>query len=214
MESTLKLYQLADCPYCHLVRRKLDFLGVPYLAMPVPRKGEDRAELIKLSGQRAVPVLVDGETVLSDSKKIIDYLDEKFEGQEMSSGTYGIFTQVAGDAQTVYDKTVEALKAVGFGLLTEIDVAATMKKKINEDLDPYMILGFCNPKFAFHGISNEPDLGLLLPCNVIIREVEPGKFRVGAAHPVKMFLPVGRPDMLPLAEEVTGLMKKAIDSLS
>jgi len=214
MESMIKLYQLADCPYCHLVRRKLDFLAIPYVTLPVEHQGSDRAELIKVTGQQAVPALVDGDTVLSDSQKIIDYLDKKFGPKPLPAGNYGMFTEVSGEAEAVYDKTVAALKDVGFGLLTEINVAATMKKKINEDMDPYMILGFCNPKFAFEGISNEPDLGMLLPCNVIIRQVAPGKFSVGAAHPMKMFMPVGRPEMVPLAETVTGLLKKALDSLA
>lgn len=209
----LTLYHLADCPFCHLVRRKLDYLGLDYLAKSVDHEGSKRTELIEKTGQQAVPVLFDGEKSITDSLEIIAYLDQKYGPSELPGADYGIDTEVSGTYEEVLEKTVAAFKEVGFGLLTEIDVKATMKKKLDKDLDPYIILGFCNPNYAYHGITNEPDLGLLLPCNAIIRQVEAGKFKVSAAHPVKMFATVGRPDMLPMAKEVTDLLKKAINAL-
>ncbi|MDT8447001.1 MAG: DUF302 domain-containing protein [bacterium] len=213
MNIKIFLYHIEDCPYCHLVRRKLDFLGLDYVSKAVPHEGAQRAELIEKTGQQAVPALIDGDKVITDSLEIIAYLDQAYGPVELPGGDYGMATEVAGEYDAVREKTIAALKEVGFGLLTEIDVKATMKKKLDKDLPPYGILGFCNPGFAYHGISNEPNMGLLLPCNVIVRELAPGRFLVSAAHPVKMFVPVGRPEMLGMAQEVTALLKKAIESL-
>ncbi len=214
MDHELVLYNLEDCPYCHLVRRKLDFLGFSYQVKTVPAQGEDRAELKALSGQSGVPFLVDGANKISDSSKILAYLDQTYGSQPMSGADLGIRTQVLGSYDEVRAKAIEAFKAVGFGLLTEIDVKKTMKTKLDLDMAPYGILGFCNPGYASKGIAAEPDLGLLLPCNVVIRESGAGKIEVVAAHPVKMFAPVGREDMMPLAKEVAELLKKAIATLA
>ena len=214
MESKIVLYQLEDCPYCHLVRRKLDFLDLNFTAVAVSHEGSERDEVRRISGQQAVPVLQDGDKTITGSQEIVAHLDAAYGPKELVSGDYGIRTEVSGDFESIYKQTIEAFKAVGFGLLTEIDVKATMKKKIDKDMAPYSILGFCNPNFAYQGLSAEPELGLLLPCNVVIREIGAGRYGVSAAHPVKMFAPVGRPEMLPLAEEVAELLKKAIESLS
>ena len=213
METSLSLYQLEDCPYCHLVRRKLDSLGLNFVAKSVPHEGSARKEVIQVSGGQVVPVLEDGAKVVVGSGEILRYLDEVYGPAPLEGGDYGIRTEVKGEFEAVYSQTIEAFKAVGFGLLTEIDVKATMKKKIDKDLSPYTILGFCNPNYAYKGLMEEPELGLLLPCNVVVRQLAPGHIAVSAAHPVKMFAPVGRPEMIPLAEEVTEKLKKAIESL-
>lgn len=83
---------------------------------------------------------------------------------------YGFATRLKGNMDDVEAKVTEALKEEGFGVLTEIDVQATLKKKINVDRPPYKILGACNPKLANQAIDAEPDIGLLLPCNVVLRQ--------------------------------------------
>ena len=83
---------------------------------------------------------------------------------------YGFATRLKGNIEEVEARVTEALKEEGFGVLTEIDVQATLKKKIDVDRPPYKILGACNPKLANQAIDAEPDIGLLLPCNVVLRQ--------------------------------------------
>lgn len=112
--------------------------------------------------------------------------------------------------------TIEATKAAlaesGFGVLTTIDVQATLKKKLDEDLPGYMILGACAPKFAFHALSMEPGIGVLLPCNVVVTE-EPGQIVVSAIDPRAMFSVVTNADVAPVADQVRGLLQAALDRL-
>ncbi len=116
-----------------------------------------------------------------------------------------------------YDKAVEqvtaALKEEGFGVLTEIDVKATLKKKLDVDHPRYVILGACNPPLAHKALSAEPLIGLLLPCNVVVSEREGGGSVVSALDPREMFKLVDRDDVKPIAEEVFGKMKRVIESL-
>ncbi len=110
--------------------------------------------------------------------------------------------------------TVEALKEVGFGVLTEIDVKATLKKKLDVDFERYVILGACNPPLAHRALTAEPWIGLLLPCNVVVRERPGGGSLVSAAKPTAMFEIVQREGMEDLAAEVEGLLEKALDSVA
>ncbi|MBT4760414.1 MAG: DUF302 domain-containing protein [Bdellovibrionaceae bacterium] len=135
---------------------------------------------------------------------------------EASFGTprYGITKNLGAiDFTEARTKTEAALKENGFGVLTEIDVAKTLKTKIDVDMDSYLILGACNPKLAHHAISNEMAIGLLLPCNVILAKDKTGDVMVSAVEPVVMFDVVQRPEMEPVAQEVKSLLQKAIDSL-
>ena len=106
-----------------------------------------------------------------------------------------------------------ALADAGFGLVSDIDIQATFKKKLDLDRKPYRILGACNPKLANRALEAEPDIGLLLPCNVIVREVDDNEVVVGFLDPAAMFSLVERDDIAPLAEEVKGMLDKAAAAL-
>ena len=109
-------------------------------------------------------------------------------------------------------KTKEALKSEGFGVLTEINVQKTLKEKLNEDYSKYIILGACNPFFAFKSLKAEKQIGLLLPCNVIVYEDE-GKVEVSAIMPTVAMGMVDNKDLKDIAELVDSKLKKVIDSI-
>ena len=115
---------------------------------------------------------------------------------------YGIHVTVDCSMEEAEQKAITALKDEGFGVLTEIDVQAVLKKKIDVDRKPYKILGACNPKLANIALQAEPDLGLLLPCNVVIREEDDGSTTVAIVDPAAMFTVVGKPEMEELANDV------------
>ncbi len=110
-------------------------------------------------------------------------------------------------------KVEKALQDHGFGVLTEIDVRATFKKKLDIEHTPYIILGACNPKLAHMALNEEPGIGLLLPCNVVLAQNAEGDVIVSAIEPTKMFEVVDRPEVAGLAEEVKGLLTKALAQL-
>jgi uncharacterized protein (DUF302 family) len=110
-------------------------------------------------------------------------------------------------------KIPEALKAEGFGVLTEIDVQATLKKKIDVDFRRYRILGACNPPFAHKALQHSLDVGMLMPCNVIVYETDDGKTVVSAVDPMQTMAAQGDPEMKPLADAVQQKLQRVIDSL-
>jgi uncharacterized protein (DUF302 family) len=110
-------------------------------------------------------------------------------------------------------KATEALAKEGFGVLTEIDVAGTLKKKLDKDMPPYRILGACNPQFAHQAIEAEPQIGALLPCNVVVRVGGDGKTIVEVMDPQAVLGLVGRKDIEPIAMEVRSRLKRMLDSL-
>lgn len=118
------------------------------------------------------------------------------------------------DMEAAESKTREALKEEGFGVLTEIDMKATFKKKIDEDIRPYKILGACNPKMAFDAVGAEPDIGILLPCNVTLRELENGEVQVAAMDPEAAFQVVDNPDILPVGKQVREMLQRALDRVA
>lgn len=108
----------------------------------------------------------------------------------------------------------EALKAEGFGVLTEIDVQSTLKQKIDVDFRPYRILGACNPPLAHQALSAETDIGLLLPCNVVVYQGDsPDESVVSILDPEVQLSMTGRDDIAPLAKEVRGRMEKVLEAL-
>lgn len=108
----------------------------------------------------------------------------------------------------------DALQAEGFGVLTEIDVSATLQKKLGVDFPRYAILGACNPGLAHKALQAEPDVGLLLPCNVVVRALPDGQTLVEALDPVLQLGVADAPDLEPIAMDVRERMRRVIDSLA
>lgn len=111
------------------------------------------------------------------------------------------------------DAVTQALAKEGFGVLTEIDVAATLKKKLNLDRPPYKILGACNPQFAAKALEAEPQIGALLPCNVVVRQDAAGKTLVEFMDPNAVLQLVGRPEIATIAGEVRSRLERVMASL-
>ena len=109
-------------------------------------------------------------------------------------------------------RTRKALGDSGFGILTEIDVAATMKKKLDVEMTPYLILGACNPKMAYQAIGIEPRVGAMLPCNVILRAVD-GGVEVSAIDPVASMQAIDNPDLHAVAGQVRDLLAAAVAAI-
>jgi len=126
---------------------------------------------------------------------------------------YGHETVVEGNFDEVIDRTKAALAQRGFGVLSEIDVAATLKKKIGADMEPYVILGACNPTFAHQALQREPDLGLLLPCNVVVMQKD-GKTYVKAIDAGAMLGVTGNTELVGVADEVDSLLKETLGALN
>jgi uncharacterized protein (DUF302 family) len=119
---------------------------------------------------------------------------------------------VDADFDTVDARTRAALAAKGFGVLTEIDVKATMKKKLDVDMKPYRILGACNPKMAHQAIGMEPRVGAMLPCNVILRAVD-GGVEVSAIDPVASMQAIDNPALHAVASQVRDLLADAVAAI-
>jgi uncharacterized protein (DUF302 family) len=110
-------------------------------------------------------------------------------------------------------KVTEELKKEGFGILTDIDVKATLKKKLDVDFRPYRILGACNPPFAFQALQAEDKIGTMLPCNVVVQERAPGKVEVTSIDPVASMAAVNNPNLRAVGEQVREKLKRVIDNL-
>ncbi len=131
----------------------------------------------------------------------------------ITTGTYTFGTSLAAPLEAVRSRVVDALRAEGFGVLTEIDVQATFKEKLDLDREPYLILGACNPQLASRAIEADPSAGALLPCNVVLRSV-------GAATIVEIMDPnvvlgiASAPALVELAAEARARLGRVVDSLN
>ncbi|MCB2206421.1 DUF302 domain-containing protein [bacterium] len=119
---------------------------------------------------------------------------------------------IDGSFDEAIEKVTEALKAEGFGVLTEIDVRETLKKKLDVDFRPYRILGACNPPFAHQALTAEDKVGTMLPCNVIVQQLETG-IEVAAVDPLASMMGIDNPDLVDIANEVQSRLKRVIAGL-
>jgi uncharacterized protein (DUF302 family) len=120
---------------------------------------------------------------------------------------------LTGSFESVIEKVTEALKAEGFGILTEIDIKATLKKKLDVDLYNYKILGACNPPFAYKALLTEDKIGTMLPCNIIVQEKVAGLVEVSAVDPVASMQAIENKELAVIASEIRSRLQKVIKTL-
>jgi uncharacterized protein (DUF302 family) len=130
----------------------------------------------------------------------------------MMNTTYGFGTTLNVSYEEAIPRVKEALRAEGFGVLTEIDVRQTLREKLGAEMEPYIILGACNPQLAHRALEQEPDIGLLLPCNVVVRSLGQGS-RVDIADPEAMLGMVGNKQLHPIGEEAKQRLQRVVASL-
>ncbi|WP_178990425.1 DUF302 domain-containing protein [Winogradskyella schleiferi] len=126
---------------------------------------------------------------------------------------YYFNTTIKGDFNESIEKVTEALKAEGFGVLTEIDIKATLNKKLDVDFNNYKILGACNPPYAHKALLAENKIGTMLPCNVIVQELDTGEIEVSAVNPMASMQAVDNVELKTIAEEITEKLKTVIEKL-
>jgi uncharacterized protein (DUF302 family) len=132
----------------------------------------------------------------------------------MTDTDYALVRELPGmDYDDVVSRVTELLAGEGFGVLTEIDVKATLKKKLGVDFRRYVILGACNPPLAHQALSMEPDIGALLPCNVCVSERDGGGTRVAAMNPAAAFKLIDNPDISGVADEVRARLQRVVDAI-
>jgi len=127
--------------------------------------------------------------------------------------SYYFSKKVDGTFEEVYDKTVESLRKEGFGILTEVDVKATLKKKLDVDFREYRILGACNPTYAYQALQSEDKIGTMLPCSVIVQETEEGIVEVAAIDPIASMQAVHNPDLAPIASQVQERLRNVVTNI-
>jgi uncharacterized protein (DUF302 family) len=126
---------------------------------------------------------------------------------------YGFGKTVEASFDAAVEQVTQELQKEGFGILTDIDVADTLKKKLNQDMPPYRILGACNPPLAHRALEAEPSIGLLLPCNVVVRQDEGGKVHVEFMDPNAVLDLVNKPEISQLASEVRQKLERVMEAL-
>jgi uncharacterized protein (DUF302 family) len=125
----------------------------------------------------------------------------------------GLTVHLNTDYETALTRVIAALKAEGFGVLTEIDVKATLKQKLNVDFRPYKILGACNPPLAYRALQAAPEVGLLLPCNVTVAQADEGDITVSLVDPLAMLGVMANPALEPIAAEARQRLERVAASL-
>jgi len=133
---------------------------------------------------------------------------------DTSIGSTATHMTLIATMEEALGKVTEALKAEGFAILTSIDVRATMQAKLGEDYPPYLILGACNPKLALRALRAAPEVGLLLPCNVTLAQVEPDRVRVSMISPLSLLGLVSDQELQAVAEEATERLQRSAKALS
>ncbi|MEJ2575976.1 MAG: DUF302 domain-containing protein [Gammaproteobacteria bacterium] len=128
--------------------------------------------------------------------------------------SYYIEKTIGTPFEAAIEQVTEALKEEGFGVLTQIDVQATLKKKLGVDFPRYQILGACNPKYAYTALQSEPMIGTMLPCNVIVRETDGGETVVAAIDPIASMQAVSNPQLGEIADVIRAKLADAIDRLA
>lgn len=131
----------------------------------------------------------------------------------MQETAYGLRVEVSATYEQAVERTTTALKAEGFGVLTAIDVKQTIKQKLDKDFRKYLILGACNPPLAHRALETELEIGLVLPCNVIVYESGPGRSVVAAMAPLSAMSVVGNPGLTPVAQEADQRLRRVLRTL-
>ena len=126
--------------------------------------------------------------------------------------SYYFLKTVNGNFEDIIQKVTEELKKEGFGILTEIDVKATLKKKLDVDFKNYKILGACNPPYAYKALQAEDKIGTMLPCNVIVTEQKNGKIEIAAVDPVASMQAIENPNLKEIADEIRKKLSKVIEA--
>lgn len=132
---------------------------------------------------------------------------------ELTRTAVGTTVRLNTDYESALARVIEALKVEGFGVLTEIDVKETLKKKLGVDFRPYKILGACNPPLAHRALTVAPEVGLLLPCNVTVSQVEDGVTEVSLVDPLAMLGVVANPELEPVAKEARARLERVAAAL-
>ena len=128
------------------------------------------------------------------------------------SSRYAFGKTVDADVKQAIERVTQALAKEGFGILSDVDVAGTLKKKLDLDVPPYRILGACNPQFAHRALDAEPEIGTLLPCNVVVR-AEGAKARVDIMDPLAVMKLTGKTEIAKIAKEVRGRLDRVLAAL-